>query len=251
VRREAVDRYLWKSVRKILSRLFAGPGGPRCRVFPPPPFTPCSSGWRGRPQADAVAATVSSELLKEGGIEATALLTHQQWDAPNGWALCNGLRSRACAPTRMRPWPSASLPLDGLRQPGVRRAGKLVEKYDVGHRSSGGGGISHAGWVRLDQRRDAPAHGGLTRPTRTTRRALNAPSWRRTDTHQCSLLAVLRGSGTDAGDARATSISMRPPAIDIILGHGAPHQLHALAPLVPRQYRVRGDGRGGLATSRG
>lgn len=37
-------------------------------------------------QAVAVSKTTTSLLLKEGGIAATATITGQQWDAPNGWA---------------------------------------------------------------------------------------------------------------------------------------------------------------------
>jgi len=127
VRREAVDRYLWNpSAKSYLDYRWTRRAA--CRVFPPPPL-PLFVGLASRPQADAVAATVSSELLKEGGIEATALLTHQQWDAPNGWAplqwiAITGLRAYAHAAMAER---IACRWMASVNRV-YRESGKLVEK---------------------------------------------------------------------------------------------------------------------------
>jgi len=92
-------------------------------------------------QAAAVADTTQKQLLAEGGLRTTLLRTGQQWDAPNGWA------------------PLQWIAIDGLARIGhgplareiakrwvatVHRTwvetGKLLEKYDVEERRSGGGG---------------------------------------------------------------------------------------------------------------
>lgn len=49
-------------------------------------------------QADFVAQKIESRFLKPGGLISTLNTTHQQWDAPNGWAplqwiTINGLRN--------------------------------------------------------------------------------------------------------------------------------------------------------------
>jgi alpha,alpha-trehalase len=92
-------------------------------------------------QADAVAQTTKDKLLAEGGLRTTLARTGQQWDRPNGWA------------------PLQWIAIDGLARYGhtelaheiARRwvgtvartwgeTGKLLEKYDVEERKSGGGG---------------------------------------------------------------------------------------------------------------
>ncbi|KQQ40104.1 trehalase [Duganella sp. Leaf126] len=92
-------------------------------------------------QAAAVADTTRRQLLAEGGVRTTLLRTGQQWDAPNGWA------------------PLQWIAVDGLSRYGhtalardiagrwvntVHRTwletGKLLEKYDVEERKTGGGG---------------------------------------------------------------------------------------------------------------
>jgi neutral trehalase len=92
-------------------------------------------------RAAAVAASTQRQLLAEGGLRTTLLRTGQQWDAPNGWA------------------PLQWIAVDGLARYGhtalardiagrwvstVHRTwqetGKLLEKYDVEERKSGGGG---------------------------------------------------------------------------------------------------------------
>lgn len=83
-------------------------------------------------QAVAVAKTVESALLKEGGIVTTTHTTGQQWDAPNGWAplqwvTVNGLKNygnNQLSKTIARRWLS-------LTEKVYERTGKLMEKYNV------------------------------------------------------------------------------------------------------------------------
>ncbi len=94
-----------------------------------------------RAQARRTAQAVETQLLRDGGLLTTNVVTGQQWDAPNGWA------------------PLQWVAVDGLqrhgqdtlaRRIGVRflrtvqvvyeREGKLVEKYVVDGSATGGGG---------------------------------------------------------------------------------------------------------------
>jgi alpha,alpha-trehalase len=139
-RRAAIDRYLWdESAGAYLDYCWTR----RARVARVsaatlyPLFVEASSAA----QARRVARTVSSTLLKPGGVVATTVATGQQWDAPNGWA------------------PLQWIAVAGLEHYGERRlaeviacrwtllvrhvyeaSGKLVEKYDVIDRERAGGG---------------------------------------------------------------------------------------------------------------
>jgi alpha,alpha-trehalase len=130
-RRDAVNRYLWDAaggvyrdyrwVKKLqVPRLSAA------TVYP------LFVGLAAKPEAEAVARTVSRELLKAGGIVTTPLVSGQQWDAPNGWPpvqwmSVSGLRRYSI---------SALAEIIACRwMLSVNRVygenGKLVEKYDV------------------------------------------------------------------------------------------------------------------------
>jgi alpha,alpha-trehalase len=94
-----------------------------------------------KPQAVAVARTVSRELLKAGGIVTTPLTSGQQWDAPNGWPplqwmIVSGLRQYSIMPlaeTIACRW------MNGVNRVYAEN-GKLVEKYDVVATGRPGGG---------------------------------------------------------------------------------------------------------------
>jgi alpha,alpha-trehalase len=94
-----------------------------------------------REQADAVAAAIRKELLKEGGIVTTTQATGEQWDAPNGWAplqwiAVSGLRQYAqalLAEAIACRWMVSVNRVYG-------ETGKLVEKYDVMSTGRSGGG---------------------------------------------------------------------------------------------------------------
>jgi alpha,alpha-trehalase len=135
---------------------------------------PLFAALASAPQAAAVAATVSHDLLKAGGIVTTPLVSGQQWDAPNGWPPLqwigvSGLRHYS---------------LSGLADSvacrwmvGVNRVyaetGKLVEKYDVVSTGRAGGGGEYPlqdgfGWTNGIMRKLMalyPAYATLAEPT--------------------------------------------------------------------------------------
>ncbi len=92
-------------------------------------------------QADAVAARLERDFLKEGGLTATLTDNGQQWDAPNGWAplqwiAIEGLRQyghHELANEIKRRWVRANMKVFTERY-------KLIEKYDVVNNQLGGGG---------------------------------------------------------------------------------------------------------------
>jgi alpha,alpha-trehalase len=139
-RRDAVNRYLWDSAGGVFRdyRWVKQAQVPRISAAT---LYPLFVGLASEPQAAAVAATVSRDLLKAGGIVTTPLVTGQQWDAPNGWPpiqwiAVSGLRRYSIAPLA-----------DNVAcrwMVGVNRvygeSGKLVEKYDVMTTGRKGGG---------------------------------------------------------------------------------------------------------------
>jgi alpha,alpha-trehalase len=139
-RRAAMDRYLWDTATgAFLDYRWTQ----RMRVARTSAATlyPLFVGLASGAQAASVATIVSRQLLKPGGIAATALDTGEQWDAPNGWAplqwiAVTGLarydQSLLAATVACR-W------IVNVNQ-GYRRSGKLVEKYDVIHTGQGGAG---------------------------------------------------------------------------------------------------------------
>ncbi|MET4666245.1 alpha,alpha-trehalase [Sphingomonas sp. PvP056] len=102
---------------------------------------PLFVGTASRDQAKAVAKTVSTRLLRRGGIATTTVATPQQWDEPNGWAplqwiAVTGLDrydERALADTIAARWVGT---VSGV----FACTGRLVEKYDVDTGGAGGGG---------------------------------------------------------------------------------------------------------------
>jgi alpha,alpha-trehalase len=139
-RREAVNRYLWDSAGGVFHdyRWVKRSQVPRISAAT---LYPLFAALADEPQAAAVAATVSRELLKAGGIVTTPLVTGQQWDAPNGWPPLqwigvSGLRHYAIAPladTVACRWMVSVNRVYGA-------SGKLVEKYDVMTTGRVGGG---------------------------------------------------------------------------------------------------------------
>jgi alpha,alpha-trehalase len=139
-RRAAVNHYLWDSAGGVYHdyRWVKRAQVPRISAAT---LYPLFVGLAGPPQAAAVAATVSRELLKAGGIVTTPLVTGQQWDAPNGWPplqwiAISGLRRYSISPL------AADVACRWMV--GVNRvygqSGKLVEKYDVMTTGRTGGG---------------------------------------------------------------------------------------------------------------
>jgi alpha,alpha-trehalase len=139
-RRAAIDRYLWDEPaaayldycwtrRRRVTRLTAAT------------LYPLFVGAASARQAVAVAGTVRTQLLKEGGLVTSTLVSGEQWDAPNGWAPLqwigvSGLErygQRQLATTIACHW---LLSVSRV----YRASGKLVEKYDVIETGRPGGG---------------------------------------------------------------------------------------------------------------
>jgi alpha,alpha-trehalase len=139
-RRNAVNRYLWNASlgvyhdyrwtqRQQIARLSAAT------------MYPLFTALADQRQAAAVAAAVSRDLLKDGGIVTTPQFSGQQWDAPNGWAPLQwiaiaGLRRYSLSPlaeTIACRWMANVTRVYGEN-------GKLVEKYDVTATGKPGGG---------------------------------------------------------------------------------------------------------------
>lgn len=83
-------------------------------------------------QAIRVAKCIQQDFLKSGGVTTTLNNTHQQWDAPNGWAplqwiTIKGLQNYqqdGLAKTIRKRWVDVNLHV-------YRNSGKMVEKYNV------------------------------------------------------------------------------------------------------------------------
>jgi alpha,alpha-trehalase len=139
-RRDAVNRYLWDSAGGAFRdyRWAKQAQVPRISAAT---LYPLFVALASPTQAAAVGATVSRDLLKDGGIVTTPLVTGQQWDAPNGWPplqwiAVSGLRHYSISPL------ADSVACRWMV--GVNRiygeSGKLVEKYDVMTTGRTGGG---------------------------------------------------------------------------------------------------------------
>ncbi|MEO5935352.1 MAG: alpha,alpha-trehalase TreA [Duganella sp.] len=139
-RATAVHKYLWVAAEQRYADFDLRNNAPT-KVRSAATLYPLWVGMATQARADAVAAATKNELLAEGGLRTTLVRTGQQWDTPNGWA------------------PLQWVAIDGLARYGhkelaheiARRwvgtvartwaeTGKLLEKYDVEERKSGGGG---------------------------------------------------------------------------------------------------------------
>ncbi|HMP93230.1 MAG TPA: trehalase family glycosidase, partial [Phnomibacter sp.] len=98
------------------------------------------------PLAAKAATVVRSQLLAPGGLLTTPVNSHQQWDAPNGWAPLQwvavaGLSrcgQQALADTIAQRWITVT---EGV----YARTGKLMEKYNVVNTSLEAGGGEYPG----------------------------------------------------------------------------------------------------------
>ena len=139
-RREAVNGYLWDAAGGVFRdyRWVKRAQVPRLSAAT---LYPLFAALASPPQAAAVAAAVSHELLKAGGIVTTPLVSGQQWDAPNGWPPLqwigvSGLRHYALAPLAES---VACRWMVGVNRV-YAQSDKLVEKYDVVTTGRAGGG---------------------------------------------------------------------------------------------------------------
>ena len=139
-RREAIDRYLWDAGKGAYVDYRWTKGTQQTRISAATLY-PLFVGVASKDQATTVAAAVSHELLKDGGIVTTTLTTGQQWDSPNGWAPLQWV-----AISGLRDYGNASLAeaIACRWMVNVNRVyaetGKLVEKYDVVTTGKKGGG---------------------------------------------------------------------------------------------------------------
>ena len=93
-------------------------------------------------QADLVKETLEQQFLKAGGLTSTLYNTHQQWDAPNGWAPLQWISI-----VGLENYGHHKLGKDiatrwvNLNTRVYRSTGKLMEKYNVAdiHLEAGGG----------------------------------------------------------------------------------------------------------------
>jgi len=139
-RHAAIDRYLWRDDLGVFDDYDWRRERPTDRLSAATLY-PLFTGLAQPGQAHRVARVVQAQLLKAGGLAATAIATGQQWDLPNGWAplqwiAVRGLRAYGeadLARTIAERWLSN---VDRV----YRASGKLVEKYDVVDLARPGGG---------------------------------------------------------------------------------------------------------------
>jgi alpha,alpha-trehalase len=152
-RAAAIDRYLWdEQAGAYYDYHWSEPAAAITRLSAATLY-PLFVGLASDSQAQALAKTITRDLLKPGGVVTSPVTTGEQWDAPNGWA------------------PIQWMAVDGLRRYGqnllaeriacrwmvnvgdlYRQTGKLVEKYDVINVGQSGGGGEYAtqdgfGWT--------------------------------------------------------------------------------------------------------
>jgi alpha,alpha-trehalase len=139
-RRAAVNHYLWDSTGAVFRdyRWVKRAQVPRISAAT---LYPLFVALASKPQAAAVAATVSRDLLKAGGIVTTPLVSGQQWDAPNGWPPLqwigvSGLRHYAISPLADSVACRWMVSVNRV----YAESSKLVEKYDVMSTGRVGGG---------------------------------------------------------------------------------------------------------------
>jgi alpha,alpha-trehalase len=139
-RRAAVNHYLWDSAGAVFRdyRWVKRAQVPRVSAAT---LYPLFVALASKPQAAAVAATVSRDLLKTGGIVTTPLVSGQQWDAPNGWPPLqwigvSGLRHYSISPLADSVACRWMVSVNRV----YAQSSKLVEKYDVMTTGRVGGG---------------------------------------------------------------------------------------------------------------
>ena len=139
-RRAAVNHYLWDAAGGAFRdyRWVKGAQVPRLSAAT---LYPLFVALASKSQAAAVAATVSRDLLKAGGIVTTPLVSGQQWDAPNGWPPVqwigvSGLRHYSISPLADSVACRWMVSVNRV----YGESSKLVEKYDVMTTGRAGGG---------------------------------------------------------------------------------------------------------------
>jgi alpha,alpha-trehalase len=139
-RHRAIDRYLWDDARGSYAD-YRWSEQRHTAVLSAATLYPLFESLATTAQATRVAAVVRTSLLARGGLATTALISGQQWDAPNGWAplqwiAVRGLRDSGEAAL------AAALACRWLVNvtTAYQNSGRLLEKYNVVSQGGGGGG---------------------------------------------------------------------------------------------------------------
>jgi alpha,alpha-trehalase len=130
-RKAAVLRYLWDPGNDVFTDYLWREGRSSGRVTAATLY-PLFFGLATDSQADSVASAVRAQLLKPGGLVTTTIESHEQWDAPNGWAPLQWIAVKGLADygesdlarTIASRWMNTVVAA-------YRRTGKLMEKYNV------------------------------------------------------------------------------------------------------------------------
>ncbi len=151
-RKKAIETYCWNSDLEFYTDYDAAAQEQK-QIKTLAAVSPLFFGIATQQQADAVAATLKTEFLKDGGLTTTLETTGQQWDAPNGWAPLQwmsviGLENyghHTLATIIAKRWIQLNTDV-------YQRTGKLMEKYNVvdTHLEAGGGeytGQDGFGWT--------------------------------------------------------------------------------------------------------
>jgi alpha,alpha-trehalase len=139
-RRAAVNRYLWDEAGGVY-RDYQWTNRRQVARISAATLYPLFVALASPAQAKGVAAAVSRDLLKPGGIVTTPLATGQQWDAPNGWPPVqwigiSGLRRYSISSLADAVACRWMLNVDRV----YGESDRLVEKYDVVATGKPGGG---------------------------------------------------------------------------------------------------------------
>lgn len=151
-RKQAIHKYCWNDTQQFFTDYDAVDHSQK-QIKTLAGVAPLFFKLATHEQADAVAAILESEFLKDGGLTTTLKTTGQQWDAPNGWAPLQwmsiiGLENYGyaeLAATVAKRWIKLNTDV-------YERTGKLMEKYNVveTHLEAGGGeyaGQDGFGWT--------------------------------------------------------------------------------------------------------
>jgi alpha,alpha-trehalase len=157
-RRAAVNRYLWDDAGGLY-RDYQWTKRTQVARISAATLYPLFVALASPVQAKGVAAAVSRDLLKPGGIVTTPLTTGQQWDAPNGWPPLqwigiSGLRRYSISPLADAVACRWMVNVNRV----YAESDKLVEKYDVAATGRPGGGGEYPtqdgfGWTNGVMRR--------------------------------------------------------------------------------------------------
>lgn len=139
-RLSAIQTYCWDQNRGFYFD-YDFVAGTRKNVYSLAAVYPLFFGIATPEQAQQVAEVLEKQFLKSGGLVATLTHTHEQWDAPNGWAPLHWLAIEALrrygindlADEIANRWVQTNVT-------GYHNTGKLVEKYNVEAQTAGGGG---------------------------------------------------------------------------------------------------------------